>query len=444
MNEADSRRSFSGAANLRLTAGVAVLCLLAVGLTVLYVRGLSGSWEPVQWSRGSGVGAPIERAKLANGGTWLVWVDATFLICAYDLENMGSVTCLDPGPCMAASPVGIVDGSLIALRTLERKGALGRIAGGWRRLFSSPGRVSARSAPEAPPGSRTTRLEKIDLDTGRVLAMREGFSAEGAEAESDLTDFEVGSAGISPDNRYLAWWKAREISGTDPLAATVVERFDLVSLESGFGNLLSKEISTGGSFSVRTSLLGEIGKPFWGTDRSCFFISFLGAGSLVPVDCQRAAVLAAVPLSDIHSQMLERNPHLIYGPEGFCFPLETTGQDGCFAFWARQQDSLHFFRFNSRFEIEEETTFDIEGFRMENPVWLERSFRFLLEDPNRRRLVAYSMEEQGANYYPLPPDWEEGFEIVGEDSRGALVGTNGQLFMRVVPGGAEWETIEMY
>jgi hypothetical protein len=67
-----------------------------------------------------------------------------------------------------------------------------------------------------------------------------------------------------------------------------------------------------------------------------------------------------------------------------------------------------------------------------------------VDDKARNRLVALSPYGESSESYPLPPDWRDGFRILGEDWNGALVGTNRRMFLRTSEDRRDWETIPLF
>jgi hypothetical protein len=421
----------------------AAVAFLVVG--ALYVVGSSKNWSPVERDFQGDRGISVERVVLSPDGNWLVWVDSRDgVVCVLDLRHLGHVACLDPRMGGTTVPIGVVEGDLLVLRIVPESGFVAVLERGLVRLAGGGGGTDDTEEGFSAGYRWNVFLERINIDTGRMVSRRAGLVPNSAERTEPVFDFESGAASLSTDGKHLAWWKAVEWVDENPLSATVTEVFEIFSVSEGLQPVLRKEFSTSGDLAVRSRLLGEVGRPVWLTERACLVLSFLDAGSFLPFDCQTELTEAAVPLSAVVERIGEKNPHVLYGPEGFFRTSETSESAPEIIFWGRQQDSVHFFRFNLDFQLEDEKIVDTSGFEFDVTLWLRVTKRLLIEDRSRNRLVAVSPYSGDRVSYPLPLDWEDGFQVLGEDMSGALVGTNRQLFMRTSAGRTEWETIELF
>lgn len=445
MNEATEIRTGNSHQGIRPRVtlfAAAIFCLIIVAL---YVHGSSNDWRLVERDYREGRGISAERAVLSPDGNWLVWVDSRDKVaCVLDLQHLGHVVCLDPERDGTIFPVGVVETDLVVLRTVPESGYFSTLQRGLVRLMG--GLSSARDAEEESESvfGQTAFVERIDTDTGRVIARSAGSSFGPPSEDKPVVDFDIGEASLAPDRRHLAWWRATESPGEDPLSATITEVFEVFATSEGLEPVFGKKLSTSGDLAVRSRLLAEVGRPVWLTERVCLLLSFLEAGSLLPFDCQAELAEAAFPLSGIVESIGERNPHLTFGPEGFFRTAKPSDGAPEVVFWARQQDSLHFFRFDLDFNLKDETIVDTSGFDFKDSLWLAVTGRLLVEDRSRNRLVAISPYTGEGVSYPLPLDWEDGFRVLGEDSNGALIGTNSRLFMRTSAGRTEWETVDLF
>ena len=423
---------------------IAVAAFFAV--VTLYVIGSSNNWSPVDRDFQGERGISVERAVLTPDGNWLIWVDSRDgVVCLLDLRHLGHVACLDPGMGGTTVPVGVVEGDFLVLRSIPKDGVPGVLKQGLKRLTGGGGNLENGRKEELEAGcSRTVFLERVDIDSGRLVARIPGLVLKPSVENEPAVGFEMGGTSFSPGGKHLAWWKAAESVDEPPLSATVTEVFEIFSIGEGLQPVLRKEVSTSGDLAVRSRLLEQIGRPVWLTERVCLLLSFLDAGSLLPFDCQDELTEAAIPLSDVFEKIREKNPLVTYGPEGFFRASETPEGAPEIVFWGRQQNSIHFFRFNLDFQLEAETTVDTTGFEFKETLWLPVTERLLVEDQSKNRLVAISPFSGDRAMYALPLDWEDGFQVLGEDLSGELVGTNGQLFMRTSADRTEWETIELF
>jgi hypothetical protein len=426
------------------TLAVLLLVLLAAG-GYLHHLGTSDRWTPIVWVPGSPAELSIDRATLSPTGTHLLWVDvATGALCVYDLSVEGRVSCLDPGDCPAVNPIGFSGEDVLVLRTRFRKGTLSVVADGWKRLLGTEEEEDLEEGPVIPLGTpRTTYLERVGIDTGEVFARAPGATSRVSLENLDPTDFEMGAVTASPDGAALAWWRASEEREGSPLSATVTETLEVLSADAMFSPLVKWSLSSGGNLFVRSRLLRELGWPHWIDNDRFFLFSFLDGGSFIPFDRRENAPLATVPMGSIIRDMVESNPHILYGPEGVVVGSDVNSGRPEIVFWARQEDSLHFFHYNSDFVFSHETTIATKGFQFAQAIWLRNSEALLVADLSRERLVAFDTGGEQEAVYPLPYGWSEGFDLLGEDSQGNLLGTNRRVFMRVSPGGTDWEILEL-
>lgn len=432
---------------LKFLTGSILSVLFVVGcLFFFYYLGSSEDWMPRDWHPQVEGGPSVEKAAVSPEGDWLVWKNTTDgSVCAYDLRHGGRVACLDPGPCAGVIPLGVLDGDLLVLRSRFEGSVFKRIGRGLLRFFTGKRFIETDIEDlRVETHRRTTYLERVGLDSGTVEDQIPGLTFEPGFDGAGVTDFEMGAVSLSPQGNRLAWWKAAETIGETPLSATITEEMEVFSTRERFKKIMEEKVVSKGNVSFRTALLHEMGRPFWWDSNTCCFLSFLDGGSLVPFDCSTEEVLATIPLEQISKIVKEENSHILYGPEGVSGLYDVSGERKKLVAWARDQDSVFFFLFDDRLDAEGKTAISLQSVDTSRTVWLRFSHRLLVEDTNRNRLVALSPTGAKSRHYPLPPDWEDVFQLVGEDKEGELIGTNKTVFLRTKSGMSDWETLDLY
>ncbi len=444
--------------------GAAVLAVL------LYALGSSNRWEPLPVSLQTESLQDADHLLLAGEGEWLVWVatgpgdpsqSSINLLGAYDLSHPGKTFILHPPPNAGVHPIEVLDEDLIALITVPRTSHWRILKRGWASLTHRE--ISSAKAPGVnPPSEResgfspqsvTIHLQRVSLITGRVTTMAPGGNyqigtigknRDSLSTPNELSDLERGNVSLSPDRLDLAWWSAREEIGKSPLSATVTEHFEIFSVGPRFKRLLGKEIKTDGTLSIRSRLLQRVGQPVWMTNDRCLILSTLDSGSLIPFNCGEGTIEAAVPLSTLQQTLSEGAPVTNSDPEGFEILPGGNGQSNEILVWTRLPGSLHFFVLDSLFHLVHHTQVEDKDLDLSRPLWLKRSQVLLVEDTSSSRLVGFTATGEREGVYPIPPDWGESFQILGENRKGDLIGYNRGAFLSAKSGDGAWETMELF
>jgi hypothetical protein len=406
--------------------------------------GRPANWSPIAWGPSSSIeGFSLDRSTLGPEGDWLLWFDSSLgAVCAKDLRSEKAVTALDPGDYFAVAPVAVVDGNLLALRSQRSSSLFVNLMRGLTKVLNRGGSNEDSSNPHPTSENRTTYVETIDLQTGNPSARSVSLVKEGDLEQP--TDFELGRISFSPNGDRFAYWCAQESPGSAPLDATVTERLQIYGVGSGLKPSIDRKVASSGSFFVRSALLTSVGRSYWIGSEACLFLSLLDAGSLIPVDVRRGEFDAIYSIAEVSRTLSEENPSLQYGPEGIETLRSAGDGETTLLFWGRSEDSILFYLFDSQIRFRRQAIAETQEYELETMVWLPRSERLLVDDKARNRLVALSPYGESSESYPLPPDWRDGFRILGEDWNGALVGTNRRMFLRTSEDRRDWETIPLF
>ncbi len=455
-------------------AGCFLIVLTAITFAiVLYWLGISNHWTRLPAPEQAGLLPEADRVLLAGEGDWLVWVAAGTggksrsridLLGASDLSHPGRAVLLRPPHNDGIRPIDVLDGDLIVLVTVPQISSWQILQHGWTSLTNlikrerkllpePPPNLSLNQEPDLLPTPVTVYLQRVNLSTGRVVTTAAGGTSDLGATDTDkkspsttseLTDLEGGYVNLSPDRLNLAWWSAREMTGKSPLSATVTEHLEIFSAGPKFKRLLGKEIQTDGTLSIRSRLLERLGQPAWmGNDR-CLVLSTLDSGSLIPFDCGAGMAEATVPLSALQQTLTEGAPVNNYDPEGFEVLQEGEGHAPEILVWTRLPGSLHLFVLDSLFHLIRHTQVDDKNLDLSRPLWLKRSQVLLVEDTSVTRLVGFTAQGEQEGVFPIPPDWGESFQILGENREGDLLGYNRGSFLSAKSGDGAWETMNIF
>lgn len=421
--------------------GVLFLLGMAIGFFILYWLGSSHDWKRIDLPIQEGILPEVDQVHLCGRGSWLVWTNATGgIIGAYDFGHPGQPGFLQPPPYLRVRLFEVIQGDLVVL-IVKPQATFSEILGrGWSLLFTS----EKPPLPSSLEGRKiTTFLERVDLDTGEVVSLLPGSSFDMKGHIADLSDFEIGQVSISSDQISLAWWRAHEEIGSSPLSATVTEHIEVVSTGPRFRRLFEREFSTDGTLSIRSGLLKQVGSPLWMTEDMFLFLSLLDQGSLVPFDCREGASQASYSLETLQETLKGSVSDLLYEPEGL-FVLRGEEQIPQLFLYSRLPESIHFFVLDALFRLAHHSRLDAGAYDFTSVKWLERSQTLLVEDHSQRRLVSLTPKGELKSVFPLPPDWDDGFKILGEDSTGQLIGFNRGAFLRTGRGAPAWETLDLF
>lgn len=422
--------------------GILLLISAAVFVGVLYTIGTAREWTVVDLYPTGGVIQNADQVGLVNGGRHLVWVDPDEdAVCATDLARPGDVFCLQPSPSYRVRPVDVLDGDLIVLRSAPRASPVDILLRGWKGLSRDRAGRDAKSEWVEPPFD--THLERVDLRTGEIRTEAVDESRVGRKGEIPDVDIKMGRVALSPDRLNLAWWRANEENGETPLSAGVNEVFEVFSTGPKLESLYIRRFRTGGGLSIRSRLLMDIGQPRWLSNEVCLLLSLLDSGSFVPFDLERGEVQATMPVSMVHKLMRETVNEELYDPESVHM-IRGDGENavGLFA-WARSTTAAYFFVFDAFFRLARFERIGFEAYDFGQPIWLEQSQLLLAREAPEGRLVGLSPRGQAEAHFPVPPDWGEGFNILGETAERQLVGYNRGLFLRAESGSTAWETVQL-
>jgi hypothetical protein len=447
-------------------AGCFLIVLTITALVILvYALGSSNRWEPITDSTHAGVMPEADDVLLVGDGDWLVWVasgmgnssrSSTAFLSACDLNHPGQSVLLRPPPNAGIRPIEVIEGDLIALVTVPQTSLWQVLQRGWTGLTRTAVHLENTSPDQNPgllPGFVTVQLQRVNLLTGRVITTASGGTYELGTTEgkpdaspnpSELTDFERGNVSLSPDRLNMAWWSAREEVGKSPLSATVTERLEILSTGPRFEKLLEKEICTDGALSVRSRLLEQTGQPVWMNNDRCLVFSTLDSGSLIPFDCGEGSIEATVPLPALQQTLTEGAPVSNQDPEGFEVLPEGNGHGMEVLVWTRLPGSLHLFLLDPTFHLIHHAQVEDKNLDLSRTLWLKRSQVLLFEDTSSSRLVGFTPKGEREGVYPIPPDWEDGFRILGENRDGDLIGYNRGSFLSTKSGDGAWETMELF
>lgn len=431
------------------------LCLIItvlVFVSVLFFIGSSNRWTPMPDLRHQETSFQAGRVILAGDGDWLVWADATSTVLGTcDLGHPGKMRFLCPPPNTGIRPVEVLDGDLITLITVPRSSIWQIIKRGWGSLTGKESHTEQDSA--STPGSVTVHLQRVNLITGKVTTSvpggtydlgDTGTSVDPHSRGADLTDLESGNVSLSPDHLSLAWWSAREVVAKSPLSATVTERLEILASGPKFKKLLEKEIKTDGTLSVRSRLLEQTGQPMWMSNDRCLIFSTLDSGSLIPFDCGEGNIEATIPLPALQQTLAEGAPVNNYDPEGFQILSGKDGHDSEILVWTHLPGSIHLFVLDPLFHLIRHTQIDDKGLDLSQVLWLKRSQILLVRDDSTSHLVGITPQGEREGVFPVPPDWGESFQILGENRDGDLIGYNRGMFLSAKSGDEAWETLEIF
>ncbi|MCG3195968.1 MAG: hypothetical protein GHCLOJNM_00438 [bacterium] len=416
---------------------------IAIGIFLIHRAGTSIHWTPIPPAAEGPVLRDVERVTLSHFGHRLAWTDsARGALCTHDFERPGEFTCLKPPPSADMRAIEVLDGSLVALRSAPKDTPWEALARGWRKTVGEAENLE----DEAPdPKGKEVRafLERICLADGRVESRVTGATFRENDSAEPAIEFLEGRVSLSPSGVSLAWWRAREEVGDDPLSATVAETFEVHSAGPKFGKLFAREFRGNGTLSLRSNLLRSVGRTFWLSEDVCLILSFLDGGSLVPFDCRIGAVQATIPMSDLFRAIRETAPEVVYDPEGFEVVRSKEGVAEGVLFWARSGDSLMFFLFDPMFHLIRHSRIESAATIPSDSAWLARSQTLLVEDLHQGRLVSYTPKGERRAVFPLPPDWGDSFQILGEGPENTLLGFNRGSILRARNGDPTWETVEI-
>ena len=433
---------------------------------LLYVLGSTNRWErlPSSLQEGSLL-QEVTQVVLTGEGGWLVWVTTGTgnpsnsnigLLGGCDLSHPGRTVLLQPPPNAGVHPIEVLEGDLITLVTIPQTSLWQVFRRGWTSLTTKTPPIKTfleEMDSNSGPTSVTVQLQRVDLTTGRVLTTAPGgtyllnprdTNAHTRSNPSELTDLERGYVSLSPDRLNLAWWSAREEVGKSPLSATVTENLQILSAGPRFKKLLGKEIQTDGALSLRSRLIQKVGQPVWITNDRCLILSTLDSGSLIPFDCGEGTAEAAVPLPTLQKTLNEGASVNSSDPEGFEIIPQEKGHDAGILVWTRLPGSLHFFFLDSLFHLIHHSQVEDRSLDLSRPLWLKRSQILLVEDTSSSHLVAFTIRGEREGVYPIPPDWGEGFQILGENQDGDLIGYNRGSFLTAKSGDGAWETMDLF
>lgn len=417
--------------------------LLAGGFAFLYYLGASTDWKPVALYTSGETLPEADRVLLSETSGWLAWrVPKEGAVCAMDFRRHGQVVCLRPVPSLEARPVDVIDGDLLVLRTSAEISFLETLQRGWFQVTGQEEALASSLQSGRSKRTLTTHLERLDSRTGHVRSSMAGLRSETPGQDRPLTDFETGKVALSPDRVTLAWWRAIEDVGLSPLSATVTETLDVLSAGPNFGKLFHRQFKSDGTLAIRSRLLEWIGQPLWFGPETCLVLSFLDSGSFVPFDCREGSVQATVPVSTLFQTMHESAPEVAFDPEGFHLIKGERESPVALFFWCQAVESAHFFLFDPLFHLISHHRLDSKDFVFSQTLWLEKSQTLLVASESKGQLIGLSPQGERRSSYPLPPDWLDGFKVLGEDAIGSLVGYNRGAFLRTAAGEAGWETME--
>ncbi|KXK31154.1 MAG: hypothetical protein UZ16_OP3001002976 [Candidatus Hinthialibacteria bacterium OLB16] len=422
-------------------AGILFLLGFVIGFIILYRLGSSHDWKRMDLVIQDGVLPEAEQVHLVGKGAWLVWTNSNGgIVGAYDFNHPGQPKFLQPPPHLKIRIFDVIQGDLVALIVRPQATFSEVLLRGWSLFFSD----DPPPLPSALEGRKaTTFLVRLNLGTGEIVSLLPGSTSDLKGRQTSLNDFEMGRVSLSSNQISLAWWRAHEEIGSTPLSATVTEHLEVVSTGPHFRKLFEREYATNGTLSIRSRLLNSVGKPLWMTEDMFLYLSFLDQGSLVPFDCREGTIQAAYPLATLQETLLGSVPQLQYEPEGI-FVVNGDGKTPQLFLYSRLQDSIHFFVLDSLFRLVRHSRLEAGAYDFTSVVWLETSQTLLVEDHSQRRLVSLTPKGELKSTFPLPPDWDDGFKILGEDSSGQLIGFNRGAFLRAGSGDPAWETLDLF
>ncbi len=432
---------------------------------LLYILGSSNRWERYTPSSQEDAFRDVEQVTLLGGGDWLVWVssgtgnssDTTIsLLGGCDLSHPGRSVFLRPPPNTGVHPIEVLEGDLITLVTIPQVKLWEIIYRGWNLLTTKTTlRDTHQEKDDSTPWPTqvTIHLQRVNLTTGRVITTAVGgtyiFDLQSQKTSSrpsptELTDFERGFVSLSPDRLNLAWWSAREEVGKSPLSATVTENLQILSTGPKFRKLFGEVIQTDGTLSIRSRLLQRIGQPVWISNDRCLLLSTLDAGSLIPFDCGEGTTEAAISLRTLRQTLSEGTSLNNFDPEDLLIIPGDKGQEAGVLVWLRLPGALHFFMLDPLFHLIHHTQVDDRNLDLSHPLWLKKSQILLVEDNSSSRLVGFTGRGEREGVYPIPPDWAESFQILGENREGDLIGYNRGSFLKTKSGDGAWETMDLF
>ncbi len=422
--------------------GLFLLALL-LALILIYRAGSSIHWTPATSAPEGPVLRDVERVRLSHFGHRIAWSDTgRGALCAHDFDRPGEISCLIPPPSLGTRALEVLDGRLIALRRTPRDTLWETLARGWRRTLGQR-EDSERETPDPSGREVRTFLERVCLADGRVESRMMGPTARETDSTETAFEFLAGKVSLSPSGVSLAWWRAREEVGRDPLAATVTETLEILSSGPKFGKLFSREFRSDGALSFRSRLLQSVGRVAWLSEDVCLVLSFLDGGSLIPFNCGTGAVQATLPMRDLLRTLQESAPEVVYDPEGFeVVRAPGAGAAGILC-WVRADESLLLFLFDPGFHLIRHSRIEGVAPIPTDSAWLSGSQTLLVEDHGRGRLASYTPQGEPRATFPLPPDWGDGFEILGEGAENSLLGFNRGAILRTQNGAPTWETVEI-
>lgn len=413
--------------------------LLLVGTLVAFFLHRLGSghhWEFIADPQALEGEEVIDSARLTDDGEWLMWTDSNRgLVRVMRLDDLDAVRTFRTHTHLRIEPTAVMENHLIVLRTSPDRGLIRTMLAGFDRLFGlgEGGRILL--TPEDSGGVRSTHLEGLDLESGTVKFRYRGASTTASEFNSLPTGFEMGRVSLSPDGRCLAWWRAEETIQDTPISATVTERIEIFEWSAGLQPMATKPLHTNGYLETWSGLLKELGRPMWSGPDSCFFLSFLQGGSLVPIDRRSGEFAATLSLEELF-----RDRAAGFTPEGVTAVRESADLKEGFLFWGRDADGLRFIRFDSNFEFVSERVQDAGDLDFSSPLWLSGGDLLLSERSTGRFRVLSDREENGA-VYPAAAFPGEEFQVLGRDSRGNLIALSDSKFWTASLGGEAWREL---
>lgn len=417
--------------------GTGILLIVGIlGAFILHQLGSRRHWEFIADPEALEGEEVIDSARLTDDGEWLMWTDSNRgLMRVMRLDDQGVVESFRTHSLNRIEPAVVMENQLILLRTIPDRGLLRTTAVGVDRLFGLFGRFQARMPPEDPGGTRSTHLEVLDIASGKLMHRSRGASATVSEFNLLPTGFEMGRVSQSPDGRRLAWWRAEEVIRDAPVSATVTETFEIFEWEGGLRPVARRPLRTPGYIETWSGIMKEMGRPMWVGPQTCFFLSFLNGGSLVPVDHHTGEFAATITLEELFG---DQAPGFI--PEGLTAArgLEESGND--FLFWGRNGDTIRFIRFDKDYELVSERMHEAGDIDFASPFWLSGGDLLLSERSTGRFRVLSDREENGA-VYPAAAFPGEEFQVLGRDSRGNLIALSDSKFWTASLGGEAWREL---
>lgn len=417
--------------------GTGILLFAGIlGAFLLHQLGSRRHWELIADPEALEGEEVIDSARLTDDGEWLIWTDShRGLVRVMRLGDQGAVGTFRTHSHLRIEPTGVMENHLFVLRTSPDRGLIRTMLAGFDRLFGL--REGGRSllTPESSGGVRSTHLEGLDLDSGTVKFRYRGASTTASEFNPLPTGFEMGRVSQSPDGRRLAWWRAEEVIRDAPVSATVTETFEIFEWEGGLRPVAGRPLRTPGYIETWSGIMKEMGRPMWVGPQTCFFLSFLNGGSLVPVDPQTGEFAATITLEELFG---DQAPGFI--PEGLTAArgLEESGSD--FLFWGRNGDTIRFIRFDKDYEFVSERMHEAGDIDFASPLWLSGGDLLLRERSTGRFRVLSDREEKGAAYPAAAFPGEE-FQVLGRDSRGNLIALSDSKFWSASRGGEAWSEL---